>query len=155
MEEINVAQALEACEFFSGLVADDLKKVSRLCSVQRYNAGQVVFRQGDFGEHLFAVVEGQVYLERSVELGKHKGSVVVTTLGRGRILGCWSTLLGEPHILMSSAICEKPTAILRFSGARLREMMHADTDLGYAIMEKLCFLLRNRVQSAYGALERI
>ncbi|MGD8366249.1 MAG: cyclic nucleotide-binding domain-containing protein [Desulfobacterales bacterium] len=155
MEQADIRRALEECEFFSGLVSGDLAKVAELCQVQTYEVGETLFRQGDFGEHLWALVDGQVSLERTVELGKQKGSVVITTLGKGRILGCWSSLLGEPHILMCSAVCEKPAVALRLSGARLREIMHADTDLGYAIMEKLCFLLRDRVQSAYGALERI
>ncbi len=155
MEQVDIRQALEECEFFNGLVDEDLEKIAELCQVRSYKVSEAVFRQGDFGEHLWAVVAGQISLERTVELGKQKGRVTITTLGKGRILGCWSTLLGEPHILMSSAVCEKPATTLRLSGARLREMMHADTDLGYAVMEKLCFLLRDRVQSAYGALERI
>jgi CRP-like cAMP-binding protein len=155
MDQVDIRQVLEECEFFSGLVESDLEKVAELCQAQTYDVGETLFRQGDFGEHLWALSEGQVSLERTVELGRQKGSVVITTLGKGRILGCWSSLLGEPHILMSSAVCEKPAVAVRLSGARLREMMHADTDLGYAVMEKLCFLLRDRVQSAYGALERI
>lgn len=155
MERADIRHALEECEFFNGVVAEDLEKIAELCHVHTYEVGETLFRQGDFGEHLWAMLDGQVSLERTVELGKQKGSVVITTLGKGRILGCWSALLGESHILMCSAICEKPATALRLSGARLREIMHADTDLGYAIMEKLCFLLRDRVQSAYGALERI
>lgn len=155
MEKVDIRQALEECEFFNGLVDEDLEKIAALCLVRSYEVGEAVFRQGDFGDHLWAVVDGQISLERTVELGKQKASVIISTLGKGRVLGCWSTLLGEPHILMCSAVCEKPAVSLMLSGARLREMMHADTDLGYAIMEKLCFLLRDRVQSAYGALERI
>ncbi len=155
MERGDIRQALEECEFFSGLVTGDLEKIAELCQIRNYEVGETLFRQGDFGEHLWAVADGQFSLERSIELGKQKGSVVISTLGKGRILGCWSSLLGEPHILMCSAVCEKPAVVLRLSGSKLREIMHADTDLGYAIMEKLSFLLRDRVQSAYGALERI
>jgi CRP/FNR family cyclic AMP-dependent transcriptional regulator len=155
MEFDEMERTLGECEFFSGLAQEYLKKISELCRSQTYEAGETVFRQGDFGEHLYAVAEGQVVLERSMELGKKKGSVVISTLGRGRILGCWSTLLGEPHILMCSAVCEKPSTVLRLSGAQLRKIMQKDTNLGYAVMEKLSFLLRDRVQSAYGALERI
>jgi len=56
---------------------------------------------------------------------------------------------------LSSAICQKPTAVLMFYGADLRAVMDADLPLGYVLMERLCFLLRDRVQSAYGALEKI
>jgi hypothetical protein len=70
-------------------------------------------------------------------------------------LGCWSTLLGESHILMSSACCHTPTQILCLKGSDLRDLMFTSTDLGFNILEKLCFLLRDRIQAAYGALEKI
>jgi hypothetical protein len=40
-------------------------------------------------------------------------------------------------------------------GARLRELMTADPLFGFNLMEKLCFLLRDRIQAAYGAMEKI
>jgi len=155
MDTHEIERALEECEFFSGIVEKDLRTVAGLCEIKTFGVGELVFRQGDFGEHLYVLTGGQVNLERSVELAGRKGNVMVSTLGKGRMLGCWSTLLGEPHVLMCSAVCEKPTTVLTLSGARLRELMNADSDLGYAVLERLCFLLRDRVQSAYGAFERI
>ena len=90
-----------------------------------------------------------------MDLGTHKGNVVIETLGKGRILGCWSTLLNMPHILMSSAVCQKPTHIVTLRGADLRKMMIGNTELGFNIMERLCYLLRDRLQAAYGAMEKI
>ena len=98
---------------------------------------------------------GQVLLERAVNLGVRKGTVTIEALEKGRVLGCWSTLLGERHLLMSSAICQKPTRLLTMRGADLRHLMHSNKELGFNVMEKFCFLLRDRVQAAYGALEKI
>ncbi|MCK4787195.1 MAG: Crp/Fnr family transcriptional regulator, partial [Desulfobacteraceae bacterium] len=74
---------------------------------------------------------------------------------KGRVFGCWSTLLGEPHNLMSSATCQKPTKIVTMKGTDLRNMMLNNTDLGFKVLEKLCFLLRDRIEGAYGAMEKI
>jgi len=120
-----------------------------------YQNGEYVFRQGDYGEHIYIIVEGQIYLERTVDLGTHKGNVVIEILGKGRVLGCWSTLLNMPHILMSSAVCQKPTKIVAIKGADLRRMMIGNTERGVNLMERLCFLLRDRIQAAYGAMEKI
>ncbi|MBL7179515.1 MAG: hypothetical protein ABIK98_16180 [Pseudomonadota bacterium] len=70
-------------------------------------------------------------------------------------MGCWSTLLDMPHILLSSAVCQKPTTIPAIKGADLRQIMVKNTELGFNIMEGLCFLLRDRIQAAYGAMEKI
>ena len=94
-------------------------------------------------------------MERSIDLGNRKGNVVIEALGKGRILGCWSTLLGESHFLMSSATCQKPTKVAAIKGSDLRQMMIDNSKLGFNILERLCFLLRDRIQSAYGAMEKI
>ena len=156
MECSPVERCLVECEFFQGLPDEHLEKIGKLCEVQAYEPGDVIFRQGDFGEHLYVIADGQAYLERGVDLGDKKiGTVVISVLGKGRLLGCWSTLLGEPHILMCSAVTQKPSTILRFSGSELRALMDENSVLGFTLMERLCFLLKDRVQSAYGALEKI
>jgi len=155
MNKKEIGNAIEKCNFFIGLQPDDIRKVATLCEAQTYNVGEYVFRQGDLGESLFIIVEGQVYLERATDLGARKGSVVIDIMGKGRFLGCWSTILGEPHILMSSACCQTPTKIVTFKGADLRQLMHDHGEFGFNILERLCFLLRERIQAAYGALEKI
>ncbi len=155
MEKKEIRAAMAGCEFFSGLEAADLDRLLPLCWERRYKSGETVFTQGDVGEHLYVIVSGQVILERSVDLGVRKGTVTIEALEKGRVLGCWATLLGERHILMSSAICQKPTRLITMRGADLRHLMHSNKELGFNVMEKFCFLLRDRVQAAYGALEKI
>jgi CRP-like cAMP-binding protein len=150
-----IENVLESCEFFKGLEKNSIEKIAALCQVETYEPGEYVFRQGDFGEQLYVIAEGHVFLERAIELGKGKGKVVIGILGKGRVFGCWSTLLGEPHNLMSSATCQKPTKIVTMKGDDLRNMMLNNTDLGFKVLEKLCFLLRDRIEGAYGAMEKI
>ncbi len=155
MDKMEIEKAIEKCNFFSDLNQDDIRKVATLCEVLTYDVGDFVFRQGDLGESLFIIVDGQVYLERATDLGTRKGTVVIDIMGKGRFLGCWSTILGEPHILMSSACCQTPTKIVTFKGADLRKLLQANGEFGFNILERLCFLLRERIQAAYGALEKI
>jgi len=155
MDPIEIGKVLEGCEFFKGLEKKYIEKIAGLCQVREYQAGEFVFRQGDFGEHLYIIAEGHIFLQRSMDLGSHKGGAVIGVLGEGRVLGCWSTLLDEPHNLMSSASCQRPTTALALRGADLREMMVNNTALGFNVLEKLCFLLRDRIEGAYGAMEKI
>ena len=155
MDRTEVEEALENCEFFKWLVKSDISQIADLCQVKTYEPGEYVFQQGGPGEHLYVIAKGQVFLERSVDLGPRKGSVVIETLGRGRVLGCWSTLLDKPHILMSSANCQTSTTVVSIKGADLRQIMVSNSEFGFNILERLCFLLRDRIQAAYGAMERI
>ena len=155
MEKTAIKAALSGCEFFKGLDDADIQKVVALCWERNFKTGEALFQQGDFGEHLYVIAEGQVVLERSVDLGHRKGTVTIDTLGKGRVTGSWSTLLDQPHWLMSSAVCQKPTQVLVFRGADLRNLMLSNKDLGFNIMERFCFLLKDRIQAAYGAMEKI
>lgn len=155
MNKSEIADVLANSEFFKYLQKNDIADIASICDTLSCQSGDYIFRQGDFGDQLFVVAEGQVFLERSMDVGAHKGKVVLETLGKGRLLGCWSTLLGAPHILMSSAGCKGSTRLLVLKGSQLREKMSQDNALGFNILERLCFLLRDRIQAAYGALEKI
>ncbi len=155
MESTDIRKALEGCEFFKGLEPSQISSVVPLCRLLPYQQGELVYRQGDSGEDLFVIADGQVILERSLNVGIRKGSVAVAILGKGRVIGCWSTLLDESHTLMLSAVCKKPSTLVALRGAELRSLMTRDLRLGFNILEQLCFLLRERVQLALGALENI
>ena len=155
MEHSDVKHILERCEFFKGLDTTHLDEITNLCQIRTYEPGECVFSQGDFGEHLYIIAEGHIFLERSMDLGMRKGNAVIGVLGKGRVLGCWSTLLGEPHNLMSSAVCQKPTRLVVIKGTDLRDMMVNNNEFGFNLLEKLCFLLKERIYGTIGALEKI
>ena len=155
MKQSNIEKALKESRFFKDFDGETIAKIADIGQQVTLSAGEHVFQQGDFGRHIHIIANGHVSLERKTDLGKRTGSVVIDMLGKGRFLGCWSTLLGEPHILMSSAYCQKPTELVSIEGAELRAMMLSNTTLGMQVMERLCFLLRDRIQAAYGAMEKI
>ncbi|MDJ0782825.1 MAG: cyclic nucleotide-binding domain-containing protein [Desulfosarcinaceae bacterium] len=154
MQTEEILTVLKNSKFFRNLEDDSLRQVATLCRAVSFDAGDWVFKQGDYGEHLYIIVEGHIHLERAMTMGAREGHVIIDTLGKGRTLGCWSALLGEPHILMSGAVCEKPSLLLKIKGNDLRRMMTERIDFGFDVMERLCFLLRDRIQAAYGAMDR-
>ncbi len=154
MNTDDIIQVLQSSKFFRNLAQENLANVASLCRDVNFKAGDWVFKQGEYGDHLFIIVEGHIHLERTMNMGGREGHITIDTLGKGRTLGCWSALLGEPHLLMSGAICEKPSRLLKIRGNALREMMTETVSFGFDIMERLCFLLRDRIQAAYGAMDR-
>ncbi|MGD8282877.1 MAG: cyclic nucleotide-binding domain-containing protein [Desulfobacterales bacterium] len=155
MEPAEIEQILANSEFFKGLDPDEIRNIAGICQVKNYDKGEPVYQQGDFGEHLYIIAEGQVILERTMNIGAREGRVTIATLGKGRVFGCWSTLLNKSHIMMLRTFCQTPAAILVLKGVVLRELMTRDTQFGFNVMERLCCLLRERIQAAYGAMEKI
>jgi len=113
MDNAELFKVLVNCELFSGIEMAFIEKISALCNAESYKAGEQIFNQGDYGENLYIIAGGSVFLERSMDLGARKAKVVTAILGKGRVFGCWSTLLDEPHNLMSSATCHKASSMLK------------------------------------------
>ncbi len=155
MAKSEISECLQRCELFSRLNRQEVENIASLGRMDTYQAGENILNQGDFGENLYVIAEGMVVLERSIDLGTRRGSAVIGLLGKGRALGCWSALIGEPHTYMSSARCRKPTKAVVIKGLALREMMLGDLELGFKVLERLCFILRDRIHSAYGAMENV
>jgi CRP-like cAMP-binding protein len=155
MKSTEIEEILASCELFKGLGQNEIRNIAKICRVDTFDKGAPVYQQGDFGENIYIIASGQVVLERTVDMGSIEGRVIIATLGKGRVFGCWSTLLDEPHIMMLRTFCQTPTTILVLKGAELRKGMISDTCFGFNVMEKLCFLLRERIQSAYGAMEKM
>jgi CRP/FNR family cyclic AMP-dependent transcriptional regulator len=155
MDMSEIVNVLGNCELFRGLERDEIEKIASLGHVETFEAGEHILQQGDFGDNLYVIADGHVFLERSIDLGTRKGNAIISLLGRGRALGCWSTLLGEAHTLLSSARCRKATTVVVIKGPEVREIMLGDFGLGFKVLERLCFVLRDRIQGAYGAMENI
>ena len=155
MDRSEIKGILGACEFFRGLDPADIQEIAALCTVETYEPGQSIYHQGEFGVRIYIIADGQVVLERSVDLGARKATVAIGMLGQGRVFGCWSTLLDEPHNFMSSAHCRKESRLISLKGADLRAMMLRNQPLGFKVLERLCLVLRERIQAVYGAMEKI
>ena len=112
-----IVNYLGKCEIFRGLSKDKIEKIAGLTHLESYGTGENIFCQGESGRDLFIIVEGSVFLERAVDLGSRKGRALISVIGKGRALGCWSTLLGKSHKIMSFANCRQPTKALVIKGA--------------------------------------
>ena len=155
MNTSEILDILHNCELFRSLNTVEIENITKLGQVEMYDAGEKILNQGEFQDKLYIIAEGHVFLERAIDLGTRKGNTIIGLLGKGKALGSWSTLLGEAHPLMSSAICKKHTKVVVIRGPALREMMLSDFHLGFKVLERLCSMLQDRIQGIYGAMENI
>ena len=150
-----ITEALLQCELFGKLTEAEVQPIAALCQVEQYEIGETIFTQGDRGSKIYIIKDGQVTLERSVDLGDRKAKVRITTLGRGRAFGCWLALLGDPHNVMSSAVCNKKTEVISVEGPASRRALINNPSVGFKIMESLAHMLGDRLRGVYGAMEKL
>lgn len=137
---------LQKFELFEGLNEEELEEIAAICREETYEAGMVIFRQGDAAGDLFFVVDGQVALEMGVELwpGAPLRQVTVETVSRGEAFG-WSALVG-PHILTLSARCLSPTKLIAIPGEGLRRLLERNPQVGYRVIDQTAQLTASRLR---------
>ncbi|QSQ19415.1 cyclic nucleotide-binding domain-containing protein [Pyxidicoccus parkwayensis] len=67
MEKLSV---ISSSPLFEMLSPAELARLAELARVQRFNAGDVVFEEGDLGDSLFVIVQGQVEVVRRQPTGE-------------------------------------------------------------------------------------
>jgi CRP-like cAMP-binding protein len=159
MELDDIARILRTCQVFGELSDDELNSIAKLCEVERFGAGETVYSQGSVGEKLYVLSEGQVSLERTVDIGD-RGKATITVFTHKatplrRLMGGWSAILGVEHIQMCSAVCYLPTTVISMECSKLRETIDKNLAIKAKILEKLVLMLRDRIDSSYKAMETL
>ena len=152
MTTSEIIEILQQCEIFSTSDEADIDRIASLCQIKSFEPGSTVFTQGEFGNSIYLIAEGQVALVRSVNLGGKEGHLTIDILGKGRGMG-WSSLLCDPCSVSVSAKCQKPTRLLCLSGSDLRSTLESNPELGFKVMDRLAQVVGNRLRATYGAID--
>ena len=139
---ISVKDVKEA-DLFKGLNVKQLQRLSRLFIEKGFQAGEVIFSQGEPAQNLYILMEGEVTLGI-----KAKGQIDITAYAvnkKGEVFGL--PCLIKPYQNNVSATCTKKTKVLCIPGLTLRKLMKNNSGLGVEIMNKIAETYLNRLNS--------
>lgn len=141
---MDLVELLKGVELFSGLNEDQLKRLSAISHPVEYQDGQVVFAQGEQGDALYVIREGQV----EVLVGEDPATAhSAVYLGRGQIFGEMALVdYGERSATIR---CASDRALIdRIKREDFERLCESDTAIGYIVMRNiasdLSFKLRHR-----------
>jgi CRP/FNR family cyclic AMP-dependent transcriptional regulator len=126
---------------FHGLRAEDLKLLAGCAGNVHFNAGAVLFREGDAADRFFLIRHGSVALELYVPA---RGPAIIETLEAGEVAG-WSWLF-PPYRWHFDARALTSVRATAFDGACLRGKCEDDPKLGYELMSRFAQVLIERLQ---------
>jgi NTE family protein/lysophospholipid hydrolase len=142
---------LRSVELFRGLPAESLASIARAVSPLTLDAGETLFRQGDAGDTLFLVVEGQLAVQAD---GGPGGSRRVGTVGPGECVGEGALLLSSSRA--ASVHAETPARLLGLSREAFERSAAAHPDLRSlltAVLARRMPALRAAQDEIFGALD--
>jgi len=128
--------------FFADLDPRYLQLAVGCAANVRFDAGELVVREGDEASNFYLIREGQVALE---VFAPGRGTMTIETLEDGEVLG-WSWLI-PPYRWRFDARAAKPTRAIVFDGTCLRGKCGEDHELGYELLKRVAAVLGQRLDS--------
>ena len=134
---------LKSIIMLSDLNDSMLEKMLKATKKTNYSSGEYIFKEGDYAEFLYSVIEGKVGLE----LQKNTSTLVmINTIIRGYSLGFSSLVDTEQKKYASHAKALTDTKLLKWNGEDLRKLFHKDYEMGYLLMKRIAKIAKKRLQ---------
>jgi CRP/FNR family cyclic AMP-dependent transcriptional regulator len=137
----DVQTPLRNLAFTRDLGSADLERLVALARPVAWQAGQVIFREGERDDFLYLVTEGRVALEVNVP---PRGPVRILTVGPGEVFG-WSSVFDQKPKTVGATASE-PTRALALDASGLRALSDADPGFGCWLARRLLQVLSERLK---------
>jgi len=128
--------------FFKGLEESYLQLLVGCASNVRFDAGEVIFREGEEANKFYLIRQGKVAVEM---FAPSRGPIILQTLGEGEVLG-WSWLVA-PYRWRFDGRAVELTRAIALDGECLRGKCEEDHDLGYELMKRVSLVMEKLVQA--------
>ena len=138
----NLEGILAAHPFSHGLQEKHLKLLVGCASNLRFDAGQVIFREGEEANRFYLIREGRMAVELHAA---ERGTINILTVGAGEVLG-WSWLV-PPYRWNFDARAIESTRAIALDGTCLRDKSERDTGLGYQLPKRIASVMEERLQA--------
>ena len=140
-------QLLRTVAIFRELDADELAEVAAICREETFKSGQYIFREGESGNRLYLVVEGEVRISRDVP---GSGEEALAVLKPGALFGEMAVF--DRHERSTDAISNGGTRCLTISRADFEMLLDFNRELAYKILWGTVRLLSGRLRSTNDSL---
>ncbi len=126
-----------------GLSAAELRLLATYSSEERFAPDALIFAEGERGDKLYIVVDGQVRISRHLQ---GMGEEALTIIGRGEVFGEMALIDEEPRSAHARAHTSGCT-VLTVDRQRLEEVLEMDPDAAHQFLTLLCQILARRIRA--------
>jgi len=127
---------LKSVSLFQAIPGEDLYRIAQISEEVHYDAGESIFKEGEFGDSMYIVMNGSVKI--------HTEDQQIATLGKGECLGEMALLDQDPR--SADATVEENVILLKISGDAFYEIMSGNMDIMQGIIKLLTARLREAIK---------
>jgi signal transduction histidine kinase len=129
---------LKTNKLFSGMLAAELPALEQTARLQAYKIGQNIFQEGDPGDGLYIIVEGQVQITCLVG---HDQRRVLSRLGPGDFFGEMAVLDSQPR--SATATAEAATQVYFFPRDDMLKILAHSPGLAVGLVKEFSLRMRD------------
>lgn len=122
---------------FSSMTLEQLEAIHHCLSEQHYTAGETIFNEGDVGDEMYIVLEGEVDILIKLDT---PNPIHLTSVGPDSYFGEMSVLDNEPR--SAAARTSKESRLLMLKGEQLKELVYIMPEIAFTIFKVLSERLR-------------
>jgi len=127
---------------FRRLSDEQVDAIAEISNSICYPAGYVLFKEGDIGNILYLLIDGEVeVLYQHLETGAHR----VDTVSSEEVVGCAAIV--PPYTYTATEKCLSDVEVLEIKTNELRDLIQKDPQLGLLLQEYIIKILNERILS--------
>jgi len=138
MVDVNI---LSGIGLFEDLGPDSLKNLAEFIEEKRYYEGDTIFKQGDSGNELYILKEGEC--EVQVDIGTDR-KLSVQMMEPGTIFGELSFIDGKERT--GTVICKKDAKVLILKREDFNKFMQKDKEGGAKLAMKIAYMVAEKLR---------
>lgn len=130
--------ALESAELFRALRPDEARALRKIALLREYDAGQVIFNEGDPGDGVYVVGAGQVEISGMLNSETRR---VFSQVGPGGMFGEMAVIEHRPR--SASAIARQPTTVFFIPRGEMLAFIERSPGLAMSLLQLISHRLRD------------
>ena len=136
-------------QFFAEFSREDIEVLSGYMEVYRAQPGEILIREGDEGDFMVLIVEGEVDILKKSHRAEQQH---MTSAGPGMTLGEMSMIDGEPRF--ATCMASQPTSFAVLTRDNMAKIILDHPGLGSKILVKMVTMLSLRLRQTSARLLR-
>jgi CRP-like cAMP-binding protein len=149
VDVLKEAEVLRNVPLFSGLSPTQLKLLAFTGSVQRFEAGEYLMRQGERADSAYVILEGEV----EVLVDASTGPFVIATQGTNAVMGEMGVICEAPR--SASVRAKGPVRALRISGEVFLKLACESPQRALYVMRELSARLASEIAAHASLREQL
>ena len=142
-----ITDLLRSVAIFKDLDDTELAEVAELCREEKYVSGEYIFREGESGNRLYLIVEGDVRISRDVP---GSGEEALTVLKPGALFGEMAVF--DRSERSTHAISNGGTTVLTITRPDFEMLLDFNREMAYKVLWAVTRVLSARLRSTNDSL---